>query len=97
MKRLILLLGVSAVYLLTAQISSVAAAETQPLVGVYGRTIVAFFPPVTDAKLQEDADANEALADFRLYAARERAPLRKSGIDFHEVYARSFELGLERP
>jgi hypothetical protein len=90
MKRLILLFGVATVCLVSAQISLVAEAETQPLVGVYGRTIVAFFPPVTDAELQKDADTNEALADFRLYATRVREPLKKAGIDFYEVYAHSF-------
>jgi hypothetical protein len=90
MKRLILLFGVAAVYLLTAQISLVAGAETQPLVEVEGRTIVAFFPPVTHAELQKDADTNEALADFQFYATRVREPLKKAGISFHEVYAHSF-------
>lgn len=87
-----MLFGVAAVYLLTAQISLVATAETQPLVGVEGRTIVAFFPPVTDAELQKDADTNEALADFQFYAKRVREPLKKAGIDFHEVYAHSFRV-----
>jgi hypothetical protein len=53
---------------------------------------VAFFEPVTQAKLAKDPDTNEALADFQLYASSVRAPLRKAGIEFHELYARSFRL-----
>ena len=68
------------------------AAERQPLVVVHGPTVVAFFEPVTEAKLDKDPDANEALADFQLYASRVRAPLRKAGIEFHELYAHSFRL-----
>ncbi len=38
------------------------------------------------------AAAAEALADFRLYVAWVREPLRKRGIEFREVYAGSFRL-----
>ena len=54
--------------------------------------IVAFFPPVTVAELKTDPDTNEALADFQVYAKQVREPLRKAGIDFHEVYASSFRI-----
>ena len=92
MKRLILLLAIAAVWVLTARISPVAAAEKQPLVAVGGRTIVAFFPPVTDAELQKDPDTNESLADFQLYARQVREPLKKAGIEFHELYTCSFRV-----
>jgi hypothetical protein len=90
MKRLIF--AVTAVCVLTTRISPVAAMEKQPVVLVGGRTVVAFFPPVTDIELQKNADTNEALADFQAYAARVREPLKKAGIDFHELYAHSFRL-----
>jgi hypothetical protein len=92
MKRLVLVFVAAAACVLTGRISPVAAAEKQPLVVVGGPTIVAFFPPVTDAELQKDADTNESLADFQLYATRVREPLKKAGIDFHELYAHSFRL-----
>jgi hypothetical protein len=66
------------------------SAEKQPVIVVRGPTVVAFFEP--QAKLDKDPDTNEALADFQLYARRARAPLAKAGIEFHELYARSFRL-----
>lgn len=72
--------------------SPAVAAENQPLVIVRGRTIVAFFPPTSEAELQKDTDTNEALADFQLYAARVRDHLKKVGIDFHELYVHSFRV-----
>jgi hypothetical protein len=68
------------------------AAEKQPVVVVQGPTVVAFFGPVPQSKLDKDPDANESLADFQLYATNVRAPLRKAGIEFHELYAHSFQL-----
>ena len=68
------------------------AAERQPLVVVRGPTVVAFFEPVTQAKLDKDPDTNEALADFQLYASSVRTPLRKAGIEFDEMYTHSFRL-----
>jgi hypothetical protein len=91
-KRLIVLFGLATVCLLTARTSPVSAAEKPPLVVAEGRTIVAFFPPVSDAKLQKDADTNEALADFQLYATRVREPLKNAGVEFHELYTRSFRV-----
>jgi len=70
---------------------SLVAAEKQPVVLVAGPTIVAFFP-VTKAELQKDADANEALADFQFYARQVREPLKRTGIEFSEVYADSFRV-----
>jgi len=68
------------------------AAEKQPVVVVRGPTVVAFFEPVPQAKLNKDPDKNAALADFQFYATNVREPLRKEGIEFHELYARSFQL-----
>lgn len=76
---------------LSLQASLVVAAEKQPVVIVAGPTIVVFFP-VTKTELQKDADTNEALADFQFYAKQVREPLKKTGIEFHEVYAQSFRV-----
>jgi hypothetical protein len=78
---------------LTVLTTSLGVAAVAPSTFVVRRPmIVAFFPPVTEAELKTDPDSNEALADFQLYARRIREPLRKAGIDFHEVYARSFRI-----
>ena len=53
---------------------------------------MAFFEPVPQSKLDKDPDTNESLADFQLYARSVREPLRKAGIEFHELYAHSFRL-----
>jgi hypothetical protein len=73
-----------------------SAAEKSPLVAIAGPTIVAFFPPITDAELQRDPDSNESLADFQVYARRVREPLKRAGVDFHELYARSFRVRVGR-
>lgn len=69
-----------------------ATAERQPIIIVHGPTVVAFFAPVSQAKLDKEPDTNEALADFQLYATNVREPFRKEGIEFHELYAHSFQL-----
>jgi hypothetical protein len=60
------------------------------LIVVNGPTVVAFFPPATDAKLSNDPDTNESLADFQLYAKSARAKLNDAGIEFDEIYTSSF-------
>jgi hypothetical protein len=91
MKRLMSAIACVALSALTSP-AAPAAAEKQPVVVVRGPTVVAFFEPVSQVKLEKDPDGNEALADFQFYAARVREPLRKAGIDFHELYAHSFRL-----
>ncbi|HEY5028540.1 MAG TPA: hypothetical protein VIK39_09050 [Candidatus Angelobacter sp.] len=91
MKRLMSSIACVALCALGASFAP-AAAEKKPLVVVHGPTVVAFFEPVTRAKLEKDPDTNEALADFELYARKAREPLRKAGIEFHELYAHSFRL-----
>jgi hypothetical protein len=68
------------------------SAEKQPVIAVRGPTVVAFFEPVPQAKTGKGPDANEALADFQFYARNVREPFRKAGIEFHELYTRSFQL-----
>ncbi len=67
-------------------------AATEPVVVIRRATIVAFFTPVTQADLKNDPDTNEALADFQFYAGKVRKPLHDAGVDFQEVYARSFRV-----
>jgi hypothetical protein len=55
-------------------------------------TILAFFPPVTDADLDQNPDTNEALGDFQLYATRVSPSLKKAGIDFEVVSAVKFKV-----
>jgi hypothetical protein len=69
-----------------------SASSSQPTIDIQQPTIVAFFPSV--AKDQGDADTNEALADFQLYAKQIREPLRKLGVEFQETYAHSFRIRL---
>jgi hypothetical protein len=65
-------------------------AANVPLIVVRRPTVVAFFAPVSQAGLKNDSDANEALADFQFYAIKAQDILEAKGIDFQEVYARSF-------
>lgn len=55
-------------------------------------TIVAFFPPVTEAELEANPDTNEVLSDFQFYACAVIGPLQRSGIDFEVATARAFEI-----
>jgi len=89
MKRLNAAIACAALCCLTVAAGS---AEKQPVITVRGPTVVAFFEPVPQAQLDKDPDASEALADFQLYARNVREPFRKAGIEFHEVYAHSFQL-----
>jgi hypothetical protein len=91
MKRLMSAIACAALCGLTGP-AAPAVAEKQPVVVVHGPTVVAFFEPVTQAKLAKEPDTNEALADFQLYATSVREPLRKAGIEFHELYTHSFRL-----
>jgi hypothetical protein len=81
-----------ALSLLAVSLSLATAGGEQPSFVVHGPTIVAFFPLVKPTELANDADTNEALADFQEYANRVREPLRNAGIDFHEIYALTFRI-----
>jgi len=77
-------------------LSSLAMGNAQnkpiPEFVVKSPTIVAFFPPVTDAELEKNADTNEALGDFQLYATRAVPRLKKAGIAFEVVNAVTFKV-----
>jgi hypothetical protein len=66
--------------------------QKPPTIDVTGPTIVAFFPPMSDAELAQSPDTNEALSDFQFYAGQVRQPLAKRGITFKEVYVRRFTI-----
>lgn len=70
---------------------ALTAAEHSVVV-IHRPTIVAFFAPVTQGELNNQADNNEALADFQFYATKVRQPLHDAGIDFLEIYASSFRI-----
>jgi hypothetical protein len=67
-------------------------AQTIPTFDVRRPTILAFFPPMSDADMAKNPDMNEALSDFQLYASQSKEPLAKIGVDFQQVYARSFRV-----
>ena len=90
MKRLIGALML--VYAATAFGSQQISSSPTPCFEIRKPTIVAFFPPVTEAELEADPDTNEVLSDFQLYAGAASGPLQKSGIDFQVATARSFEI-----
>ena len=72
--------------------SQTANSPKQPAFMIRQPTILAFFPPVTSKELDQDPDTNEVLSDFQLYANQVRGPLSKLGVDFRQVYARSFRV-----
>lgn len=84
MKRLLLILTGASACILSPQLARLSATEPRAIVA-RGPTIIAFFPPVTKTELQKDPDTNETLADFQLYATRVRKPVKKLGIEFHEL------------
>ena len=51
------------------------SAQKSPTFDVHRPTILAFFPPVTDAELAKNPDTNTVLDDFQFYAASVREPL----------------------
>lgn len=77
---------------LTLWVAPAVCAQKTPTVDVAGPTVIAFSPHVTDAEMDKDADLNEALADFQLYAHQAREPLRKLGIHFEELYVKQFRV-----
>jgi hypothetical protein len=79
---LTLMLGYS--LLLAQQITKV------PVIDVQEPLIIAFYPP--ESKADADANANESLSDFQLYADKVKRPLRKIGVTFQVLYGRSFRI-----
>ena len=90
MKRFVHAITSTVVVLLLAL--SLVATPKKTILVVNHSTVVAFFAPGTSAEPDADADANEALADFQLYATQVRKPLNDAGIDFEEIYSKSFQV-----
>ena len=84
--------GVLCICVLAGPFAPATANHKQRTIVVSGKTIIAFFPPVTKAELDKDPDTNEALSDFQYYAGAVREPLKKERILFHELYTYSFRL-----
>lgn len=84
--------AVPVVILCVSLFASAAQADEAAQIIVDGPTVVAFFEPVTEAELEEDPDANDALDDFQFYARETRIALDGSGVAFHEVYAREISV-----
>lgn len=78
--------------LFIAEAAWAKSSAKQPLIVVRKPTVIAFFEHVTEKQLEEEPDTNEALSDFQVYVSSVREPLRKRGIEFHEVDAKSFRL-----
>jgi len=84
------LLNISAqLALLFLLVLALRAAPATPTFVVRSPTVLAFFPPVTQEDLR---DGNETLNDFQFYASQLRDAFARLGIDFEEVYARSFRV-----
>jgi hypothetical protein len=69
--------------------SQTAPAPSFPIVGP---TVIAFFPPMTDAELDKNPDMNEVLGDFQLYASRAGPRLKQAGIDFEVASTVKFKV-----
>jgi hypothetical protein len=63
---------------------------------IVGPTVIAFFPPITDAELDRNPDMNEVLGDFQLYASRAGPRLKQAGIDFEVASAVKFKVRDDR-
>lgn len=78
--------------LICTSVAATARQAGRQLVVVSGKTIIAFFPPISDSELDKDPDLNETQSDFQFYAGTARNPLRKEKIDLQVLYARSFRI-----
>jgi hypothetical protein len=70
--------------------AGMAGSSKPPRFFLHGPTVIAFFPLSSPKDLENDPNANEALADFQFYAHQVREPLSKLGVNFETVYTRSF-------
>ncbi len=89
MKYMVSVLGLACLLIGTVPLTSGQKATS---FDIQRPTAVAFFCPATHSEPLRDADTNEALADFQLYAAQVREPLERRGIDFKVAYTHSFRI-----
>ena len=66
-------------------------AQSSPIFVIHQPTIIAFFP-ITQAEVDNDGDAGEALADFDYYVSLAEKRLHSAGVAIHVVNARSFQI-----
>ncbi len=92
MQRLVSLVVSVAIFLIVGT-ARIHAAQIEPLFDVHGRTVVAFFAPVSQSKTS-DGETNGALNDFQFYAERAYVRFVKAGVDFHEAFAHSLGMRL---
>ncbi len=88
-------MGIVGLFIVFAVCGSAQAPSSteKPVIYVIRKpTIVAFFVPVTESEIANDADANEALSDFQYYVGSVRDTLLNAGIEFHEADALSFKI-----
>jgi hypothetical protein len=82
----------AALLLAVAGFRAGAVAKAPPVFNIKGPTVVAFFPPVSDAELDKDSDLDDSLSDFQYYDDEVRGPFKRAGIDLHETYTHSFSV-----
>jgi hypothetical protein len=90
MKRVLWLTVVMAMLSMDGRLGA-QGASLSLIIDVQKGTVIAFYPPTSQTD-KANADANEALSDFQFYAGRIKQPFSRSGIDFQELYVRSFRL-----
>jgi hypothetical protein len=90
MKRLILIVLLAVA---CGQIANTQTSAKQPQAFVIHRpTIVAFFPPITEAEANSGEGDAEALSDFNYYLYMVRKRLESAGIEIQEVNGLSFQI-----
>jgi len=88
MKRIVWILLFFAVWTGTGYAQNTS--KSVPVFVIQQPTIIAFFP-ITQAEV-DISNNTEALSDFQYYNGEVRDSLHKAGIEFQEVYSRSFRL-----
>ncbi len=62
-----------------------------PVIVIHRRTIIAFFVGANEAR-EIDANGNESLSDFQLYAYQAKGPLKKMKVDLLDATAPAFNI-----
>jgi hypothetical protein len=92
MKNFLGIVGLFIVFAVCGSAQAPSSTEKPVIYVIRKPTIVAFFVPVTESEIANDADANEALSDFQYYVGSVRDTLLNAGIEFHEADALSFKI-----
>jgi hypothetical protein len=88
LRSLLLIAAIVLPFLLSAQTQP---SESLPVIVLRRSTIVAFFVGA-DRAHEIDANGNESLSDFQLYAYEAKGPLKKMGIDLLDTVAPAFRI-----